>query len=799
MDWIAAIMWIAIAAAPCGVIALCRGMAGRRVGDHPFCRRCGFDLFGRAGDSKVCPECGADLAIPRAVIVGTRQRRAGWIATGITLLVPTLALLSLVAWGRYRNIDWQQYKPLAWLVRDAQQNSDRVAHAAALSEILRRFNANTLTPAQVSTVVDAALRVQGNAALPWDVAWADFIERARAAKMVSDAQWKKYAGQAVSSNWLNLRARAKVHRGDPMTITLAGTRARVGVRPTLFAMIQESGAVIDGKDYPAPFFAGSEGGMTIISMGGPAMGGTCAPLEDAVRDLAPGAHSGYLRVSIRVTDNAPMMTRATARGSVSILPPPPRSGSHDDMQKWVQAQQAALEAHRLQMQKQFAADRAAFAAQASGADGRPIYATVELQLPVQFEVVGADQPTLTATVDQSLQPAVERALSVEKVEIYDSHVDFHVKCNQPPPVDLCFKVLLRQGKQEWPVGRVVFQRGPMWSNSEWITGNLPEGSGPTADKLDVVLRPSVEPDPMGFPLPDGIESYWGREVVLKNVTAEYPLRERRKEESLARQRADILLPVAGDDASAPAASAAPASSPAGIAGQIAQLDKLQIDLRDKLLAVPGEDFATHQAFLKLPDTGLIKLLPRGKYPDTAVGMREGGAYYSFTRKTHEYGYGSDIELSDGRFTVGFAGGNYGYFLPLGDIPSDQLADATSEVPKWARGAAADGWAAMWGDAPLSREEISRAETAAFFRDAEAKRANAGRRGVPAEPGRSYLLRSVALDDYDILVGLRVLRSFDDGSVVIAYRLLKTFDIPRDPRDRGRPPRPLRHPPATRVP
>jgi ribosomal protein L37E len=45
-----------------GVVIFWRGMRGRRVGDdHPFCRRCGFDLFGLPPGRDVCTECGADL------------------------------------------------------------------------------------------------------------------------------------------------------------------------------------------------------------------------------------------------------------------------------------------------------------------------------------------------------------------------------------------------------------------------------------------------------------------------------------------------------------------------------------------------------------------------------------------------------------------------------------------------------------------------------------------------------------------------------------------------------------------
>src|SRR5712691_1621949 len=83
-------------------------------------------------------------------------------------------------------------------------------------------------------------------------------------------------------------------------------------------------------------------------------------------------------------------------------------------------------------------------------------------------------------------------------------------------------------------------------------------------------------------------------------------------------------------------------------------------LEKKLLAPSEEDRAAYAEFLRQPDTGLIRLLPREVYdqfPNKAAKLtiRGGGAYYSFARLTHEYGYGSDIELASGHLSVGFAG------------------------------------------------------------------------------------------------------------------------------------------------
>src|SRR5688500_19437286 len=63
----------------------------------------------------------------------------------------------------------------------------------------------------------------------------------------------------------------------------------------------------------------------------------------------------------------------------------------------------------------------------------------------------------------------------------------------------------------------------------------------------------------------------------------------------------------------------------------------------RLLAVPREERELHADFLSQSDTGLIRLLPRGVY-DKQLSLRGGGAYYSFDVRTHEYNYGSDIQL-----------------------------------------------------------------------------------------------------------------------------------------------------------
>ena len=133
-------------------------------------------------------------------------------------------------------------------------------------------------------------------------------------------------------------------------------------------------------------------------------------------------------------------------------------------------------------------------------------------------------------------------------------------------------------------------------------------------------------------------------------------------------------------------------------------------LEKQFLAPSAEDQGAYAEFLSQPDTGLIRLLPREVYDSEAykknnktMTMRGGGAYYSFTRLTHEYGYGSDIELDSDHLSVGFAGANYGILVNLGDVTLDEL---TLEDPRVRN---------MSGYTPPSKEPDARLEAAPDLR------------------------------------------------------------------------------------
>jgi hypothetical protein len=191
------------------------------------------------------------------------------------------------------------------------------------------------------------------------------------------------------------------------------------------------------------------------------------------------------------------------------------------------------------------------------------------------------------------------------------------------------------------------------------------------------------------------------------------------------------------------------------------------ELEQKVLAVSDSDREQFAGFLRQADSGVIRLLPRETYDGNAkraLAIRGGGAYYSFTRNTHEYGYGSDIALEQGMLSVGFAGADYGLLLNLGDVSLDQIASDHVATR------------ALLDYAPPVKEADVRAEHRKLWQGIELSGFLFKSR-LPATVSNTYLLRSVSIDTSDTLVAFRVVRKDTDGSFILVFKVLKKFPKP----------------------
>jgi hypothetical protein len=239
---------------------------------------------------------------------------------------------------------------------------------------------------------------------------------------------------------------------------------------------------------------------------------------------------------------------------------------------------------------------------------------------------------------------------------------------------------------------------------------------------------------------------------------------------------------------------------------------------EKIFLEPAEeDRLRHADFLRMPNTGLIRLLPREKYDgklvrsaraatatgtfsrtnfadlpqgqqvteDTSVRSKVedtprevetqvsnrgltingGGAYYSFTRRAHEYGKGSDIELQRGELSTGFAGANYGFLVNLGDVPLENISLGLPEVN------------ALATYKPASEEPKARVEQRRFSNGTEVNGMQV-KDTLPVRADSTYLLRAIYYSRSDVLVAFRVVRVDSDGSAIILWKLLKKYSIPQ---------------------
>lgn len=195
-------------------------------------------------------------------------------------------------------------------------------------------------------------------------------------------------------------------------------------------------------------------------------------------------------------------------------------------------------------------------------------------------------------------------------------------------------------------------------------------------------------------------------------------------------------------------------------------------LEKKLLAPSAEDRSAYAEFLRQPDTGLTRLLPREVYESESykankktLTVRGGGAYYSFALRNHEYGYGTDIGLDQGYLQSGFAGFNFGIMTNLGNVPFEQI---TFDHPS--------AHFVSTYNAPATELDV-RAEQTRFQKGATVDETVYSSR-LPVEVNSTYLVRSI---DYyskeNVLVALRIVRKDTDGSIIIVWKILKKYAKP----------------------
>jgi hypothetical protein len=199
---------------------------------------------------------------------------------------------------------------------------------------------------------------------------------------------------------------------------------------------------------------------------------------------------------------------------------------------------------------------------------------------------------------------------------------------------------------------------------------------------------------------------------------------------------------------------------------VAEIESLREQLRARealVLAPSDEDRKAYAEFLARPDTGLARLLPREKWQDKLT-ISGGGAYYSFARRSNEYGYSTDIGLEQDQFKVGFYGASFGFMTDLGDVPLETVSAETEAVRF------------MAGFEPPTIEAEARM-AARQFEPARHEGPWKYVRSLYATAGRTYALRSIDYRQSDVLVAFRAVRKDDDGSFILLWKILQKYPKP----------------------
>jgi hypothetical protein len=152
------------------------------------------------------------------------------------------------------------------------------------------------------------------------------------------------------------------------------------------------------------------------------------------------------------------------------------------------------------------------------------------------------------------------------------------------------------------------------------------------------------------------------------------------------------------------------------------------------------------------NAGINRILERQIFGASGLGaivpLRGGGVYFSFTTRSNDYDAQPDIELQNGRFSSGFAGGDFGLVRVFDGTPLEEFTlDSVPPV--------------------ISEPDVKKLHALA--------RRSRGDRPMVAV-GKTYIVRSIRYRRADTLAVLRVV-SKDDFGVTFVWKVLKRFPVP----------------------
>ena len=445
-----------------GLFLLILGLRGKRIDDHPFCRKCKFNLTGRNEQSNNdCPECGNDLTKPKAVRIGQREKRRGLIGVALFVMLFGITAIGVKGYADATNVNWQHHKPVWLLMREAN-GVQGIISDQAIDELIRREAAGLLDQDDESAFIDLLLTNQADRSHNWRTEMGDVIEKRWVSGNLDRSLWGQYTAQFLVDTHV-LEVRPKIVIGsDGVAIRMIDQDVRCGSGTHINYDIEiKSTKSTIGPVTLNQGYSSSSGSISHQNSGTSTSNHKLN--DEQWSKIKPGKHEITKEVKITITQGN--------------LPTSPSSSN--------------------------------------------IFASRIITYVAEAEFIAPGQSTAKLNTDSSIQAAVESAITLKRVRTrqysfqkntdnYDTSLHFEIK---PRPVDAVFTIYLKDGDNEIEAGSVVMAAG---RDTGLHTGSTIKDHDLRGKHIDVILRPDIHQAESSI---DCFE-IWGEEIVFKDVLVE---------------------------------------------------------------------------------------------------------------------------------------------------------------------------------------------------------------------------------------------------------------------------------------
>lgn len=456
-----------------GVLLIRVGLRGRRINDHPICRRCRFDLVGLGaasvaetsdtalesgatrGRPERCPECGTSLTgttrrARRAVIDGERKKRWRLFALGVVLLLSGLATGFWLSYKPLAKFPWTTWMP-DWVLAEMVDSQSTPNATLITREILARVQQGVFSEPALSRCVDKFLSFQVDPSVAWSDRWGDVVELGRFNGLVSDETFHLYATAGIHvsvrtpkrievDGLLNWDFNVTTRRGSGLVRSISGPQQGLFSHELeLTDIILGDGALVDLADVDLANERPPRSSKWSVGSG-------------SYHYLKPGHYQGELRVRLRTIENV------------------------------------------------------------GGASGHTTLADRFVGFPISFEVVPYDLPVMIT--DDALRGLMRESVGVDRLQLSLSgdrpYLGGQITITNAP-CDYAFHVSIRINGHDLGAS-VLSGVARADAHTQYMGTVLPPGAIPE-EAVTVVLTPSGR----AIPSPGEITEIWGEQIVIENV------------------------------------------------------------------------------------------------------------------------------------------------------------------------------------------------------------------------------------------------------------------------------------------